>query len=113
MQDRRPILIEDVSIDAAFQPYRDVAKQAGFVSVASVPLVTSSTEFIGVLSVHFANTGSMENHVIQELAGLRGPCRECIARTFLTALVGSSYWLEWAVSGRWGESRALRMPRSA
>ncbi len=82
MRDRRPILIEDVSIDAPFRPYREVAKRAGFLSVASVPLVTSSTEFIGVLSVHFASTRSLGNDAIQSLRDYAGHAANALVGPF-------------------------------
>ncbi len=54
MQAKLPIFIPDVSVDADFAVYRAVAERAGFASVLSLPLLASSTRFVGVLSVHFA-----------------------------------------------------------
>jgi hypothetical protein len=56
-----PILVSDVSLDDDFKEYRGVAQRAGFASVLSIPLITGSGEFIGVLSVHFARTRSLND----------------------------------------------------
>jgi hypothetical protein len=60
MKRKEPILIRDVSLDDDFKDYRDVAQRAGFVSVLSLPLLTSSAEFVGVLSVHFAKARALK-----------------------------------------------------
>jgi len=49
-----PTFIPDVSLDADFEVYRAVARQAGFASVLSMPLIADPIQFVGVLSVHFA-----------------------------------------------------------
>ncbi|MGZ5060479.1 MAG: sensor histidine kinase [Usitatibacter sp.] len=45
--------IEDVESDAAFAPYRDAARRAGFRAVHSTPIVTRAGELLGVISVHY------------------------------------------------------------
>ena len=45
--------IEDTETDAAFAPYREAARRAGFRSVHSTPIVTRSGELLGVISVHY------------------------------------------------------------
>jgi GAF domain-containing protein len=59
MRAKMPILIDDVSLDDDFQEYREIAQRAGFISVLSVPLITASEEFVGVLSVHSARARSL------------------------------------------------------
>lgn len=49
---RRTIVIDDVLTDDEFAPFRDVALRAGFRSVQSTPLLSSSGAFYGVLSTH-------------------------------------------------------------
>jgi GAF domain-containing protein len=86
MRAKLPIFIPDVSIDADFAVYRAVAERAGFAAVLSVPLITDSTQFVGILSVHFArpqapNLIKMDllseyaRHAANALAGtLAAPC---------------------------------------
>jgi PAS domain S-box-containing protein len=47
-------IIEDVESDPGFEPFRQGARTAGFRAVHSTPIVTSSGELLGVISVHFA-----------------------------------------------------------
>jgi len=46
-------VVEDVETDPIFAPYREAARNAGFRSCHSTPLITRSGTIIGVLSVHF------------------------------------------------------------
>ena len=52
---QRRWIIEDVDIDPGFEPFRSGARDAGFRSVHSTPIVTRSGELLGAISVHFAN----------------------------------------------------------
>jgi predicted RNase H-like HicB family nuclease len=63
--ERSQILIEDVRRDQAFSPYREVAERAGFRSVQSTPLISTSGEFVGMVSTHFS-----EPRRLGELEGL-------------------------------------------
>ena len=47
-------IIEDVESDPGFEPFRQGARAAGFRAVHSTPIVTSTGELLGVISVHFA-----------------------------------------------------------
>ena len=47
-------IIEDVEADPGFERFREGASAAGFRAVHSTPIVTSSGELLGVISVHFA-----------------------------------------------------------
>lgn len=49
-----PVLIPDIDEDVLFAPYRDVAAQAGYRSVQSMPMIASDGHKVGVLSTHFA-----------------------------------------------------------
>jgi GAF domain-containing protein len=53
LRDTSPIVIEDVSSDEQFAPYREIAYRAGFRAVVSVPLVSTIGTVVGVLSTHF------------------------------------------------------------
>ena len=49
---RRVVIIDDVLSDHGFTPFRAVALRAGFRSVQSTPLLSSSGSLWGVLSTH-------------------------------------------------------------
>jgi signal transduction histidine kinase len=49
-----PCRITDVTADPGYLPFRELAAQAGYRAVQSVPLITRAGEITGVLSVHFA-----------------------------------------------------------
>jgi GAF domain-containing protein len=49
LRTRQPVLIEDVTSDAEFAPYRGLAAGAGFRAVQSTPLIASTDECIGVI----------------------------------------------------------------
>jgi PAS domain S-box-containing protein len=53
LQERRRIIIEDTEADPYFEPFREVARRAGFRAVHSTPLITRSGRIVGVLSTHF------------------------------------------------------------
>ncbi len=50
---RQRIVVEDTETDPLFEPYRELARQAGFRAVHSTPLITRSGKIVGVLSTHF------------------------------------------------------------
>lgn len=51
-----PAVIQDVEADDAYQPFKEVAKEAGYRSVQSTPLITSRGRLIGMVSTLFAVT---------------------------------------------------------
>jgi transcriptional regulator with GAF, ATPase, and Fis domain len=51
---QRPVVIADVETDADFAAYRNDAKEAGFRSVQSTPLITKDKKLLGIISTHFA-----------------------------------------------------------
>jgi signal transduction histidine kinase/CheY-like chemotaxis protein len=51
--ERRQVVVEDVTIDPVFAPYRAAAEGAGFRSCHSTPLFTRRGDIVGVLSVFF------------------------------------------------------------
>lgn len=50
-----PAVIADVEDDEAYAPFREVARETGYRSVQSTPLVTSDGRLLGMLSTLFAN----------------------------------------------------------
>jgi signal transduction histidine kinase/ActR/RegA family two-component response regulator len=51
--ERRQVVVEDVTTDPVFAPYRAAAEGAGFRSCHSTPLFTRRGDIVGVLSVFF------------------------------------------------------------
>jgi len=49
---RRTVLVRDVNEDMRFPALRAVGRQAGFLSVQSTPLITSSGALLGIISTH-------------------------------------------------------------
>ena len=54
-QTGEPIIVEDVDLDAPFAPFRDIAKEAGYRSVQSTPLIAGDGMPLGMVSTLFAN----------------------------------------------------------
>jgi GAF domain-containing protein len=52
---REPVHVPDVQVDPEFAPHRPLARAVPFRSVVSAPLVAPGGEFVGMVSVHFAN----------------------------------------------------------
>ncbi|WP_420888201.1 GAF domain-containing protein [Bradyrhizobium brasilense] len=55
---RQPVILDDVTMDLRFLPFRDIAGRAGFKAVQSTPLMTHSGALVGVLSTHGQHTPS-------------------------------------------------------
>ncbi|MDB5863498.1 MAG: putative Histidine kinase [Betaproteobacteria bacterium] len=53
MNSRKRVIIEDVLTDAAYEPLRPVAAEAGFRAIQSTPLFSRGGELLGVISTHF------------------------------------------------------------
>jgi GAF domain-containing protein len=54
VQEGRTILMQDVAKDLEFRPFLPLARNAGFRSILSSPLISTQGSRVGVLSVHFA-----------------------------------------------------------
>jgi len=54
-RDRKPTFVADVTVDADFAPYREVAASVPFRAVLSCPLITTPGRFIGIVSAHSAH----------------------------------------------------------
>jgi PAS domain S-box-containing protein len=53
MQSGERIIIEDVNLDPAYEPHRQVAAAAGYRAVQSTPLMSHAGGILGMLSTHF------------------------------------------------------------
>ena len=69
MRRRKTCLVEDVTRDAGFAPYRDVMARARYRAVQAEPLISKDSEFVGVLSVHFREPRAFSNRD-RQLGGL-------------------------------------------
>src|SRR6185437_5145089 len=49
-----PVIVVDIDIDPDFAPYREAARQAGYRSVQSTPLLTKRKKLVGMVSTLFA-----------------------------------------------------------
>jgi GAF domain-containing protein len=55
LRTRHPVIVSDIETDEEYAPYRTVARAAGYRSVITVPLVTSTNFLLGCVSNHFVN----------------------------------------------------------
>ncbi|HYA80698.1 MAG TPA: GAF domain-containing protein [Methylocystis sp.] len=77
---RGAVVIQDVTCDSDFAPYRSIAKRAGFQAVQSTPLISSGGAFLGVLSTHFPNAHRPSERVMLELKALAELTAEALIR---------------------------------
>jgi len=49
---RDTIVINDVTTDPQFSPFREIAKHSGFRAVQSTPLLTTGDALVGIISTH-------------------------------------------------------------
>jgi GAF domain-containing protein len=54
-QTGEPVIVADVELDKPFAPFREIAREAGYRSVQSTPLVTGDGTPLGMVSTLFAN----------------------------------------------------------
>ena len=54
-QTGEPVIVDDVDLDEPYAPFREIAKEAGYRSVQSTPLITSAGVPLGMVSTLFAN----------------------------------------------------------
>jgi GAF domain-containing protein len=65
------IVIPDITLDAAYLPYVDIARAAGYLAVQSTPILDANGQVIGVLSTHFSRPQSLSKkagHALDALA---------------------------------------------
>lgn len=61
------IVIEDVEADAAYAPYRAIARAAGYRAVQSTPLISSEGIALGVFSAHWRPPHRPSEHELRRL----------------------------------------------
>jgi GAF domain-containing protein len=81
LRTRQTVLVADTEADEEFEPYRDVAKAAGYRSVATTPLVTRDDVFMGVVSTHFVNVHVPTPIEIETLQGYGTIAAEFLRRS--------------------------------
>lgn len=67
MRNKERTIIEDVQVDASFEPSRHIAASAGFRSVLSIPLLSRKGELLGMLSTHYRDPHRFEGHNLRIL----------------------------------------------
>lgn len=55
LQTGEQIIVADVELDPSYAPYRHIAREAGYRSVQSTPLIATDGTRLGMVSTHFAN----------------------------------------------------------
>jgi GAF domain-containing protein len=68
---RETVVLDDVTLDRQFLPYRNVAERAGFRAVQSTPLLTNSGALIGILSTHGGDTPTAEQLALIKSLAIR------------------------------------------
>ncbi len=68
LANNEPAFIGDVETDPAFEPHRQVAREAGFRAVMSAPLVGADDNLIGILSTHFSQAREFASTEVSALA---------------------------------------------
>jgi GAF domain-containing protein len=68
LTDRKPAFAGDIETDSAFELHRQVAREAGFRAVISVPLVAAGDHLIGILSTYFSQPREFAAGEISALA---------------------------------------------
>jgi GAF domain-containing protein len=53
MKTRHTVFVEDIQVDKDFSSHLQFAKDAGYRTVISSPLISSRGNMIGVISIHF------------------------------------------------------------
>ena len=66
---KKPVVIQDIRSDRAFDPWRSEATKRGYASVAALPLVTEGSAF-GVLRIYAATTGAFDDEELKLLVEL-------------------------------------------
>ncbi len=67
MRSGKRVIIEDVSRDELYRPYRALAEAAGYRAVLSTPLRAANGPLLGMVSVHFTATGRPSEQEMRRL----------------------------------------------
>lgn len=80
-----PVVVVDVDLDKEYAPFREIAKEAGYRSVQSTPLISSDGMSLGMVSTQFASQYVPTNI---EMAICKAYCT--MAADYLQALLDGS-----------------------
>jgi GAF domain-containing protein len=83
LRTREPVLVSDIETDEEYAAYRALAREAGYRSVITVPLITSTNFLLGCVSNHFVN---IHKPTMIELSTLQSYSK--IAADYLLNLLG-------------------------
>lgn len=72
------VLVNDTETDTEYKPYRNAARKAGYRSVITVPLITSTNLLFGTVSNHFVNVHSPTPIEIETLNSYGKIAAECL-----------------------------------
>ncbi|HEY9287898.1 MAG TPA: GAF domain-containing protein [Candidatus Dormibacteraeota bacterium] len=73
-------VIEDVNVDEAFAPHREVAADSGFRAVQSTPIIDFSGQLLGVISTHYRNRHRPTRTELQMIGHYAGMVGEALSR---------------------------------
>src|SRR5262245_34534217 len=79
LRERRAI-ISDVMTDEEFTPWQSVAERAGFRSLQSTPLISSSGALVGIISTHFPIPHQPTEHEMNAVRSLAKLAANAIVR---------------------------------
>ncbi len=83
LRTRRTVVVKDADLDEEFAPFRAIAREAGFRSISTTPLVTSNNSFVGAVSAHFVNVHAPTTIELETLRSY-----SVIAADYLLELLG-------------------------
>src|SRR5215467_13720552 len=81
MQNRTTVVVEDVLTDPMFGSASTILRNAGVRAVQSVPLVSNSGAFVGVLSVHFLRPHRSATSLLTHLEEMARDAANAVIRT--------------------------------
>ena len=84
---RRRVMIPDITVDRAYQPYLSIAVSSGYRAVQSTPILNPDGSVIGVLSTHFSNTHGWSHETERGLDGYGLKIGEAITQLIESAAI--------------------------
>ena len=81
MQSRGTIVVQDVLADPMFRSASTILRNAGVRAVQSVPLISTSGAFVGVLSIHFLRPHRSATSLLRHLEEMARDAANAVIRT--------------------------------
>jgi len=81
MQSRATVVVQDVLADPMFRSASTILRNAGVRAVQSVPLISTSGAFVGVLSVHFLRPHRSATSLLTHLEEMARDAANAVIRT--------------------------------